>query len=124
MNRMPIEDYLLFQERILFWSDFNVTYRQEKYKVFITNLRLLLFREKGMVFKKEEVITENWPQITGLEFNDVGGFSRKGVLKFSCSKGEIELEGPKNGTLGLFKAIQRQTLDPYNLNNNSSNDSF
>lgn len=112
---MPIEDYLLTEEHILFWSDFKVEYNQEKYKVYITNLRLLLFKEDGVVFKREEVITENWPQITGLQFSDTGGISRRGILRFSCSKGEIILEGPKNGTLGLFKAIQKQTLDPFNL---------
>ncbi len=115
MNRMPIEDYLLPGEKILFWSDFHVTYNQNKYRAYITNLRLLLYVEKGIVFKKEEVITENWPQISGLQFRDIGGLSRRGILNFSCSKGEVELEGPKNGTLGLFKAIQKQTLDPNNI---------
>ena len=115
INHMPIEDYLLREEKVLFWSDFQVTYNEEKYKVFITNIRLLLFKEKGMVFKREEIITENWAQITGLQFTEAGAISRKGTLRFSCSKGEIRLEGPRNGMLGLFKAIQRQTLDPFSV---------
>ena len=112
---MPIEDYLLPGEEVLFWSDFQVTYQEEKYKAFITNLRFLLFRERGLVFRKEEIITENWAQVSGLQFSDVGGISRRGMLKFSCSKGLVVLEGPKNGMLGLFKAVQRQTLDPYSF---------
>lgn len=113
INHMPVENYLLTGEKVLFWSDFQVTYKEEKYKVYITNVRLLLFKEKGMVFKREEIITENWAQITGLQFTEAGGIGRKGTLRFSCSKGEVSLEGPRNGMLGLFKAIQRQTLDPY-----------
>jgi len=112
---MPVEDYLLREEKVLFWSDFQVTYNEEKYKVFISNIRLLLFKEKGLVFKREEIITENWAQITGLQFTEAGGIGRKGTLRFSCSKGEIRLEGPRNGMLGLFKAIQRQTLDPFSV---------
>jgi hypothetical protein len=112
---MPIEDYLLREEKILFWSDFQVTYNETKYKAFITNIRLLLFNEKGIVFKREEIITENWAQITGLQYTEIGSITRKGILKFSCSKGEIQLEGPRNGMLGLFKAIQRQTLDPFGI---------
>ncbi len=112
---MPIDDYLLREEKVLFWSDFQVNYNEEKYKVFITNIRLLLFKEKGLVFKREEIITENWAQITGLQFTETGGISRRGTLRFSCSKGEIQLEGPRNGMLGLFKAIQRQTLDPFSV---------
>ena len=112
---MPIADYILVGEKVLFWSDFQVSYNEEKYKVYITNVRLLLFKEKGVLFKREEIITENWAQITGLQFTEAGGIGRKGTLRFSCSKGEIRLEGPRNGMLGLFKAIQRQTLDPFSV---------
>ncbi len=112
---MPIADYLLMGEKVLFWSDFQVSYNEERYKVYITNVRLLLFKEKGIFFKREEIITENWAQITGLQFTEAGGIGRKGTLRFSCSKGEIRLEGPRNGMLGLFKAIQRQTLDPFSF---------
>ncbi|MBN2335102.1 hypothetical protein JXL21_06040 [Candidatus Bathyarchaeota archaeon] len=124
MKHMPIEDYLLQGEKVLFWSDFMVTYNEEKYKVYITNLRLLLFKEKGVVFRKEEIITENWAQITGLQFTEVGTINRKGMLRFSCSKGEIQLMGPKNGTLGLFKAIQRQTLDPFGIRPSDGPDNY
>lgn len=118
---MPIQDYLLTEEKILFWSDFDVTYQNEKYKAFITNLRLLLFKKKGTIFKKEEIITENWGQITGLQFSESGTISKKGIFKFSSSKGEIQLTGPRNGMLGLFKAIQKQTLDPNSYRDNNQN---
>jgi len=110
---MPIENYLLGDEKVLFWSDFQVTYNEARYKVYITNLRLLLYSEKGLVFKKEDVITENWRQITGLQFTEQGTITKRGVLKFSSNKGEVELEGPANGMRGLFKAVQRQTINPY-----------
>jgi hypothetical protein len=116
---MPIADYLLSGEKVLFWSDFQVNYDDEKYKVYITNVRLLLFKEKGIVFKREEIITENWAQITGLQFSEAGGIGRKGTLRFSCSKGEIRLTGPRNGMMGLFKTIQRQTLDPFGVRGGS-----
>ncbi|MCK5670306.1 hypothetical protein KAI10_02895, partial [Candidatus Bathyarchaeota archaeon] len=63
---MPIENYLLGDEKVLFWSDFQVTHNEAKYKVYITNLRMLLYSETGLIFKKEDVISENWRQITGL----------------------------------------------------------
>ncbi len=103
-------------EKILFWSDFQVTYNEAKYKVYITNLRLLLYSESGLVFKKEEIIAENFRQITGLQFTEQGSISKKGIFKFSSNKGEVELSGPVNGMRGLFKAIQKQTIDPYPTN--------
>ena len=109
--RMPIEKYLLPEEKIIFWSDFNVNYNEEEYKVYITSHRLLLFKEQGIIFRKEEVITENWAQIRGLQYTETGRISKKGLLTFSSSKGESVLEGPRGGMLSLFKAIQRQTLD-------------
>jgi hypothetical protein len=109
--RMPIEKYLLPEEKIIFWSDFNVNYNEEEYRVYITSHRLVLFKEMGVIFKKEEIITENWAQIRGLQYTETGRISKKGLLTFSSSKGESVLEGPRGGMLSLFKAIQRQTLD-------------
>ena len=111
MMRMPIEKYLLPEENIIFWSDFNVNYNEEDYRVFITSHRLLLYKEYGVLFKKEEIITENWAQIRGLQFSETGRLSKKGLLSYSSSKGETVLEGPRGGMMSLFKAIQRQTLD-------------
>lgn len=113
---MPIENYLLPEEKILFWSDFQVTYNELRYKVYITNLRLLLYSESGLVFKKEDVITENFSQISGLQFSEQGTINKRGLFKFNSNKGEIVLEGPVNGMRGLFKAIQKQTLDRYPSN--------
>jgi hypothetical protein len=113
---MPIENYLLPGERIFFWSDFQVTYLEAKYKVYITNLRLLLYNESGLLFKKEEIITETFRHITGLQFSEQGTINKKGIFKFSSNKGEVQLEGPVNGMRGLFKAIQKQTIDPYKIN--------
>ncbi len=112
---MPIEDYLLQAEKVLNWSDFHVTYGEDKYRVFVSNLRLILFREKGVLFKQEEVITETWGQIKGLQFAETGRLVKRGKVRFSSSKGEITLDGPKNGMLTLFKAIQNQTIKPEQL---------
>ncbi|MBD3207214.1 hypothetical protein GF319_12855 [Candidatus Bathyarchaeota archaeon] len=109
---MPIREYLLSSEYIKYWSDFNVNYAGQDYKIYITNLRLLMFKAKGLFFGNEEIITETWRQITGLQYNETGKLSRKGQFKFTGSNGEFILEGPKKGMLGLFKVIQRQTLEP------------
>jgi hypothetical protein len=119
---MPIENYLLPGEKILFWSDFQVAYSEARYKVYITNLRLLLYNETGLVFKKEEIITESFRQITGLQFTEQGTLNKKGILKFSSNKGEVQLSGPVNGMRGLFKAIQKQTIDPYSRNTRDEQD--
>jgi len=109
---MPIENYLLPEEKILFWSDFLVSYNETKYKVYITNLRLLLYRETGLIFKKEEILTESFRQIKGLQFTEEGTINKKGIFKFTGSKGEVELYGPVNGMRGLFKVVQKQAIEP------------
>lgn len=100
----------------MFWSDFQVTHQEAKYKIYITNLRLLLYNETGLVFKKEEIITETFRQITALQFSEQGTINKRGILKFASNKGEVQLMGPVNGMRGLFKAIQKQTIDPYTQN--------
>lgn len=109
---MPVEDYLLPSEKIQYWSDFYVRYNEEKFRVYITNLRLLLFKEKGIVFGNEEILTESWGQISGLQFTQTGRLSQKGQFKYTGSNGDFLLKGPKKGMLGLFKVIQKQILAP------------
>ena len=107
---MPIENYLLPEENILFWSDFQVTYNDSRYKVYITNFHLLLYNETGLVFRKEDVITENFRQLSGLQFTEQGAINKRGLFKFNSNRGEVQLEGPVNGMRKLFKALQKQTL--------------
>jgi hypothetical protein len=99
-------------EKILHWSDFQVIHQDGKYKVYITNLRLLLYSESGIVFKKEEIITEEFRQITSPQFSEQGAINRRGIIRFTSNKGEVQLEGPVNGMRSLFKAIQKQTINP------------
>jgi hypothetical protein len=108
---MPIEKYLLPEEKIIFWSDFKVKHNEEDYSVFITPHRLLLYKQQGMIFKKEEIITENWAQIRGLRFSETGSLSKRGLLSYSSSQGETVLDGPRGGMLSLFKVMQGRTLD-------------
>lgn len=109
---MPIDNYLLPGEKILFWSDFSITYNEEKYRVYITNIRLLLYNETGLLLKKEEIITETFQQITALQFVEEGRVNKRGTLKFASNKGQVQLIGPANGMRSLFKAIQKQTINP------------
>ena len=110
---MPIENYLITGENILHWSDFQVIHQDGKYKVYITNFRLLLYCESGIVFKKEEIITEAFRQITSLQFSEQGTINKRGIFRFTSNIGEVQLEGPVNGMRSLFKAIQKQTINPY-----------
>jgi hypothetical protein len=81
-----------------------------------------LYNESGLVFKNEEIITETFRQITGLQFTEQGALNKKGIFRFSSNTGEVQLEGPVNGMRGLFKAIQKQTLDPFTINSLNDTD--
>ena len=107
---MPLEGYLLPGEEVVHWSDFHVTLGETRYRVFITNLRLLLYRESGLLFKEEEIISERFNQIQGLQFTQQGAIKKRGVLRFNASGGEFVLEGPVNGMRAIFKALQERAM--------------
>ena len=78
---------------------------EKKYNIVITNLRILLYSERGRFFKSPDVISERLESIYGIEYNE------KGIL-FKMSKIRIqggikfEISGSVTEVKPVFNFIQ------------------
>jgi len=105
---MPLENYLLPNENVLYNSERPVSYMDKKFWVYITERRLILYRISGIIFKKEEVFTENLRNLKNLHFNQIGTIRKKGVLRILLTRDEIEIRGKLDDIRALFQHIQRK----------------
>ena len=65
---MPLEDYLMPNESIRYKSDFDVVYGDKEYTVVLTDIRLILYSRRGLLFKSDDVLTEAIKDIQGIEY--------------------------------------------------------
>jgi hypothetical protein len=102
---MTQKEILLPQENIMFRTNTQLKCTEKKYNIVITNLRILLYSERGRFFKSPDVISERLESIYGIEYNE------KGIL-FKMSKIRIqggikfEISGPVTEVKPVFNFIQ------------------
>src|SRR5437867_4163646 len=102
---LTLKEILLPQENIMFRTKTKLKCTEKKYNIVITNLRILLYSERGRFFKSPDVISERLESIYGIEYNE------KGIL-FKMSKIRIqggikfEISGQVTEVKPVFNFIQ------------------
>ena len=102
---MPLQDFLLPQENVKFHSRSLVRYGDKRYKVLITDKRIILFAQRGHILKSDDIVSERLDRLQGLEY------SEKGLL-FKVSKISIlgttrlDIIGPSSELRPMFHNMQ------------------
>lgn len=103
---MPLEDYFLPDEEVRYQSPDEVEYGGQRYTVLVTNKRLLLYAKRGLIFKKEDVVSERIEDIQTLNFKEKGIFPKKGIIEVVTGKRKWQFEGRANSMKALFMSLQ------------------
>ena len=101
---MPLDDYLLPNENIRFQSDFDIEYGEKKYEVILTDMRLILFARRGLVFKNDDVISDAIAEIQGIKYKERGRLFKKACIEVQ-GRSKIILEGKKDSILRLYQRL-------------------
>lgn len=100
---MPVEEFLLPKESVRFQSESKVEYADKSYQVVVTDSRLILHASRGMVFKKDECITEKLSDIQ-VRYHEEGMVRKKGVIEVQ-GKTLFRLRGKPSEMKALYKSI-------------------
>ena len=100
----PLDDYLLPNENIRFQSDFDIEYGEKKYEVILTDMRLILFARRGLVFKNDDVISDAISEIQGIKYKEQGRLFKKAFIEVQ-GRSKIILEGKKDSILRLYQRL-------------------
>ena len=103
---MPLHDYLMPGEETKFQSTGGVRYGVKKYQVILTDRRLLLYAERGLLFKKDDIISQKLDQLQGIKYSEKGIIDKRGVIQVE-SKTKMDLEGPAEEMKALYQQMMQ-----------------
>lgn len=104
---MVLEDFLLPDETVSYESPSKIRYLGDKFYFYITNQRILAFRSKGKVFKKDKIIAERLEGILSLNYYERGFVRKKGCLSVQTESKRMYLEGKIPDVKGVWQELQK-----------------
>jgi len=101
---LPLEDYLMPNENIRYQSDFDVIYGDKAYTVVLTDIRLILYSRRGLLFKSDDVVTEAIRDIQGIKYKETGAIFKSSYLEI-LSRSRIVLSGNRAALKTLYQRL-------------------
>jgi hypothetical protein len=102
---MPLEDYLMPGEQIKLHSNVDIEYSGKDYELILTDKRILLYAKRGLLGRKDDVVTQKLDELQGVKYKE------KGLIK---KEGEIEIQGktimPLTGPPAAVKSLYQQLM--------------
>lgn len=102
---MVLEDFLLPGEVIIFQSPRKVRAYNVSFDFLITDQRILLYRRRGILLRKDTIIAERIEDIRTLNYDEKGIVKKKGVLRIETMSMKLE---PIEGKVPDIKAIWQE----------------
>ncbi len=103
---MPLRDYLVPEEQIKYICKRDIEYANKKYFLVITNKRILLYKERGILNKSEDIICEKLERLGGLEYKEKRGLLID-LAKISITGGmKIDIKGPSEEVKSMFQVLE------------------
>jgi len=101
---MGLEDYLMTGERVRFRSG-PIYYGGKSYEIVLTNKRLILYAQRGVIFKKDEVISWRIDEIKEIRYYEKGIIKKTGYIKLMEEKAQTELYGPAKEMKTIYQRL-------------------
>jgi hypothetical protein len=108
-SSLVLEDFLLPNETIKYQSPNKINYLGDKFYFYITNQRILVYRSKGKIFKKDRIIAEKLEDIKSLSYNEKGLMRKKAHLSVQTESKRMFLEGKIPDIKEIWQELQRYT---------------
>ena len=104
---LVLKDFLLPNETIRYESPRKIRYLGDKFYFYITNQRILAYRSKGKVFKKDRIIAEKLEAIKSLNYHEKGLMRKKGCLGVQTESKRMFFEGKIPDMKGIWQELQK-----------------
>lgn len=106
---LVLKDFLLPNETIKYQSPNKISYLGDKFYFYITNQRILAYRSKGKVFKKDRVVAEKLEAIKSLSYNEKGLMKKKALLNVQTESKRMFFEGKIPDVKDIWQELQKYT---------------
>ena len=106
---LVLKDFLLPNETVKYQSPNKISYLGDKFYFYITNQRILAYRSKGKVFKKDRIVAEKLEAITSLSYNEKGLMRKKALLNVQTESKRMFFEGKIPDVKDIWQELQKYT---------------
>lgn len=93
-------------EQTKFHSTGGVRYGVKRYHVILTDRRLLLYAQRGMLVKNDDVVTQRLDELQGIKYSEEGIIDRRGKIRIE-GKTLMELEGSAKEMKALYQQMMQ-----------------
>ena len=102
---MTLNDFLLPSENVRFSSkDGIVEYADKRYRVFVTDKRLILYAHRGILIKSDDIVSERLDALYGLKYFERGIIFRSAVISIQGSV-KFEIRGSPSNIKPLYHSL-------------------
>lgn len=103
-NNLGLTEFLFPGETVLFQSG-KIDSLNDSFFFYITNQRILMYRRRGVLFKKDRVVAERLEDIRTMHYSEKGILRKKGVLRIETFSKKMD---PIIGKVRDVKAIWQE----------------
>jgi hypothetical protein len=93
-------------EQTRFHSTGGVRYGAKRYHVILTDRRLLLYAQRGVLFKNDDIITQRLDELQGIKYNERGIIDKRGTIRIE-GKTRMDLEGSAKEMKALYQQMMQ-----------------
>ena len=103
-SNVVLSDFLYPDETILFQSK-KIQSLNDNFFFYITDQRILLHRRRGVMFKKDRIISERIENISTMHYDEIGVLRKKGILRIDTFSKKMD---PIVGNIADVRAIWQE----------------
>ncbi|MEO5641715.1 MAG: hypothetical protein ABIQ40_19835 [Bacteroidia bacterium] len=105
---MALHDWLMPRENVHYSSADMVEYGGTELKFHITDQRIVLHNKKGLIFKKEAIVTERLEDVITMAYKEEGVlFMKKGVLQIQTPNKVMDFKGKPESIKVIWHNLQQ-----------------
>jgi hypothetical protein len=103
---MVLDDFLLPAEDVRFSSKDEIAeYGDKKYKVLITDKRLILYARRGLLVRSDDIVSERLDSLHELKYLERGLIFRSAAISIQASV-KLEIRGSSSALKPLYHSLQ------------------
>ncbi len=103
---MVLDDFLLPAENVRFSSKDSIAeYAEKRYRVLVTDKRLILYAQRGMLMKSDDIISERLDSLHGLKYFERGTIFRSAVVSVQGTV-KFDIKGSPSHLKPLYHSLQ------------------
>lgn len=102
---MTLSDFILPGENIQLMSDEDVTLGEKRYRVIVTDMRLILYSRRGLLFRSDDIISKKLGSIGSLQYSEKGLLFSKATISIIADT-KMELHGRPESMKVLYQLLQ------------------